>query len=489
MVVLRTAAGTERTESRRAGRPPSWRSRTPSFDPLALALAAGAAAAYASLSILLHQHLGSQGLDLGLFDQAIWHYSRLEGPESSIRGFPSLLGDHLHPILALLAPLYWLWDDVRMLLLAQAVLIAASILPVMAFARRRLGRVGALGLTAAYALSWGIQYALVSDFHEVAFAPLLIASAVYLADVRRLKSCLAVLGLLLLVKESFGIFVAFFGLYLLARREVRAGLVAFAAGVMWHYLATEVLMPYFNGGDDYTFWRFSQLGTGLGDALLNIVRAPWLPFEVMVDSPEKVRTLAFLALPFLGLFLLSPVAILAVPLVLERMLSTDADWWGTDEYHSLAIAAVLAMGAADGLRNLLRLAGARRVPGPRAGAALGVVLVGLSFAAPHGTPLARLVTPSFWIRTEEEQAAARAFAIIPEHDGSVAAQNRLLPHLSQRSRAFLIRPATPLTDYLVFDATGEAEAGPEVRARRSRYRTVFEQRGVTVMRRRGTPAP
>ena len=49
----------------------------------------------------------------------------------------NLLGDHFHPLIAVLAPLYWIWDDPRMLLLAQAALFAASMVPVARFAERR----------------------------------------------------------------------------------------------------------------------------------------------------------------------------------------------------------------------------------------------------------------------------------------------------------------------------------------------------------------
>lgn len=61
---------------------------------------------YSTISILRHIHFGSAGYDLTIFDQAVHNYSRFQAPASSFRGFENLLGDHFHPILALLAPLY-----------------------------------------------------------------------------------------------------------------------------------------------------------------------------------------------------------------------------------------------------------------------------------------------------------------------------------------------------------------------------------------------
>ena len=71
------------------------------------ALAATCAASYALTAVFRHQHFDSS-VDLGIFDQAVWHLSRFEAPSSSIRGFSNLFGDHFHPIILLFAPLYWL---------------------------------------------------------------------------------------------------------------------------------------------------------------------------------------------------------------------------------------------------------------------------------------------------------------------------------------------------------------------------------------------
>src|SRR4030095_11368803 len=101
------------------------------------ALAAACAAAYALTSVLRHRHFDSS-VDVGIFDQAVWHLSRFETPASSIRGFSNLFGDHFHPIIAVFAPLYWVAPAADTLLVAQAVLFGASVIPVFLFMRTRL---------------------------------------------------------------------------------------------------------------------------------------------------------------------------------------------------------------------------------------------------------------------------------------------------------------------------------------------------------------
>ena len=79
------------------------------FGPAAVpyALAALFFAIYSAHSLLRHRRMETHAYDLGLFEQVVRAYSNLEAPVSDIRapGF-NVLGEHFHPILALLAPIY-----------------------------------------------------------------------------------------------------------------------------------------------------------------------------------------------------------------------------------------------------------------------------------------------------------------------------------------------------------------------------------------------
>src|SRR5262245_31429746 len=94
--------------------------------------------AYALYGLFRHWHFGSNAFDLGIFDQAVWHLSRLEAPASTIRGISNVFGDHFHPAIALLAPLYWIAPAPETLIVAQAALLAASVIPVFLYVRDRL---------------------------------------------------------------------------------------------------------------------------------------------------------------------------------------------------------------------------------------------------------------------------------------------------------------------------------------------------------------
>jgi uncharacterized membrane protein len=98
--------------------------------------------AYSALSILRHRHFESSAFDLGIFDQVVWLYSRFEIPYTTIRANrldENILSDHFHPILILLAPIFWLTDKVEALLVAQACLFAIAMVPIFFFTKMTRG--------------------------------------------------------------------------------------------------------------------------------------------------------------------------------------------------------------------------------------------------------------------------------------------------------------------------------------------------------------
>ena len=147
------------------------------------------AAIYSVFALALYYTFQTSSYDLVIFDQAVRSYAHFQPGISTIKGVHngfgpnfSVLGDHWSPILAVLAPLYWIHNSPQTLLVAQAVLFALAIPPLWLFTRRAFGggrkaTIAAYLVAVAYGLSWPIASALAFDFHEVAFAPVLTAVA------------------------------------------------------------------------------------------------------------------------------------------------------------------------------------------------------------------------------------------------------------------------------------------------------------------------
>ena len=90
-------------------------------------------------SITRFNHFNAKAYDLGLHAQVFWNTSHGRLFAGSVE-VDNYLGDHVSPIILLLAPLYRLLPDPRTLLLLQAVALASGALPLALLARRRLLR-------------------------------------------------------------------------------------------------------------------------------------------------------------------------------------------------------------------------------------------------------------------------------------------------------------------------------------------------------------
>jgi uncharacterized membrane protein len=445
------------------------------------AIAAVATIAYAAYSILRHAHYESRAFDLGILDHVVWQWSRLGLPDNPIQGFPHELGDHFSPILALLAPGYWIEPGPAAGLIGQAVLIGISIVAVERAARRRVGPAFALAICVSYALFWGIWAAVDFDFHETAFAAPLLAWALDAADEHRWRRCAFCLGALLLVKEDMGAVVAAVGVWLLVGpRERRAGLVAIAAGVAAFVLVNGVVMPAFNGGEASLSDRraFGALGSGPFDTLWNALSDPGHAIHVMTHPAGKPELLVSTLGAFLFLSLLSPLVIITIPQLAERLLASDFQLWAPDYHYTLTIAPILAIAAADGLARVR--AWLAPTPLRRAGPialALGLVMFAVGSAS-NGPPR-RLLESSYWSRSSDDRARDAAVAMIPR-DAPVAATTAFVPHLSARDDVYLLSPRGIDNANWIAAEIGGAQPAPRLRG----WRTVLRRGDLVVLKRR-----
>src|SRR2546428_1116054 len=456
--------------------------------PLALALVA--ATAYAAISIDRHDHFASNAFDLGVQDQTVWGYSRLQIIPNTVEMIPNLLGDHFHPILMAIAPLYWIWDDARVLLLVQAALLAVAGVPIFWWARERLGLRAAIAVEAAYLVFWGVLSGVIYDFHHSAFAVPAIAFGLYgvLTNRNRLFWAMLVVGLL--TRENIALTFAAIGVYVaVVQHRWRLGAAVVAVCVAWFATLIEVVMPAIAGAP-YGHWTYEALGSGPASALLHLVRQPISSLELLVDNPIKRKLWGGILGAWLLLPLISPISIVAIPTLLERLWSSNPALWSASFHYSLVIAPVLAFAAIDGLAQVQQ-----RLPLPRwraavgLGASLAVLAAGLILSFAVVRPFDEVGT---YISTEQVSDIESCLPSIPT-DASVSASNKLLPHLSHRREIYLLTMKSD-ADYIAIDLStylGQFFPGEEAQIRTiishalANGYSVACSRGTTVILRRG----
>jgi len=394
------------------------------------------AVGYAVCAVLKHWHFDTS-YDLAIYDQAIWHLSRLEAPASSIRGVTNVLGDHFHPVIALLAPLVRVAPAAETLLVAQAVLLALSIVPVFLYARSRLPFGPAAAMSIAYGLFWGLQQTATTDFHEAAFAPLAMALLLFATERRAGLGFWAAVAAVITVKEDLLPVLAFLGGFLFVRGERRRGAALLIGGLLAFVLLVLLVIPALSDRGQY----------GYRDTYSEALHTPWRIPVLLVAPPIKLLTALLWVAPFALLPLASPLGLLLIPFAPERFLSASPNHWGTIFHYSAPLAPVAAFAAVDGLARV-----SARIPdaGRRRRAMATLVGICLVFSAilPGHQPLWRLFSAGLYRFGPIERAAPTALGLIPA-DATVVAQTCVAPHLSHRSGLFRLDSDAPDADYVV----------------------------------------
>jgi uncharacterized membrane protein len=398
------------------------------------------------------------GYDLGIFDQALRAYAHFKAPMIPLKGAGyNIFGDHFHPIIAVLAPLYWIWDNVGMLLIAQAVLTAAAIPVVYRFTRRRAGEGFSLLVAAAFGFGWPLQGLIDFDFHEIAFATPLVALAIDALDRRDDRKLVLWCALLLFVREDMGLIVALFGVLLLAQRrdKLRFGLGMIGVGGLCYGLTTQVIIPHFAAGHQFAYGnQFGALGPNLSSALGNIITHPWHAADVFFTPEIKSQTLALLFLPLLLIPFRSRYWVLSIPLLAERFFNSRTNLWTANFHYNALPWVILVLATVDGADRFGLFRAERRAVLLRRG--LAAVLVATPFvlipmsASWAVVPITSLRKPyanqpANWLAT-----AKATVAWLPK-DVCVVADNHLVPHLTSRDYTTVAQADTPDPDFIALD--------------------------------------
>ncbi|GAA3166056.1 MULTISPECIES: DUF2079 domain-containing protein [Streptomyces] len=500
------ATGARQRDGRRAERLlAALRDRLPGPRPLAWSLTAACFVLYTLVALLRHRQMLNAGYDLGIFEQAIRAYAHGRAPVVELKGPGfNLLGDHFHPILVLVAPVYRLFPGATTLLVVQAALMAAACYPLTRWAHRAAGPVAGLVIGCGMGASWGIATAVTKDFHEICFAVPLLAFAVTALGERRWRAAVAWSVPLLLVKEDLGLTLAAVGGYVMWRtgRERRAGersrgtwwlgLAAVVAGVAGTAVEMLVLLPAMNPHGGFDYWQQlpggapSGGGAGLVSAALHLF---W--------PPMKWLLLFMLAAPVAFIGLRSPLTVLTLPTLGWRLVAGNEHYWQPNFHYNAVLMPLVFAGLIDVLHRRPELFPGRRRRRVLAFSATFTLIAAAVY------PFHDLVLPSAWRTPAHVRTAEAVAARIP--DGArVASSNRLAPMLTGRTTVSLVcfgtgpDPAAPtglparLPDWVISDRTDPTVKTPCPAAGTARmldlyrahgYHQITEQDGIVLLKR------
>jgi uncharacterized membrane protein len=378
----------------------------------------------------LHRNFGTYGFDLGIYDQGTWLLSRFHAPFVTVRGL-NLFGDHASYILILVAPLYRLWDDPRLLLLLQVFALAVPAWVVYRLGAKHLRNPAAgLAVALAYLAYPAMQWALTWQFHPETLAAAFLALAALAADGHRNRQLAVWLGLALLCREDVGLAVAGFGGLLMLTGQRVTGRRVLIAGLFWWLFATFLFIPLANGRQTNLF-ELNYGVTGIGPiALLRALPSMAGRGLATALSNQGVGYLLLVFVPLLALPLLSPKALLPVAPALFLNLAAIPPEQHQIRYQYLAVAApLLAVAAVRGLQVIADKRRALLAP-----ALIALVVVALAMDQRYGPAPwshAKIVSTA----SPADAAKRRAIAMIPA-GAPVSAQFNLVTHLGHREKIF-----------------------------------------------------
>jgi uncharacterized membrane protein len=419
--------------------------------------------------------------DLAFYVQGLWQF--LHGRFAvSVEHVP-LMGNHVEPIVFLIAPLFAIFRHPMTFVVVQNFALA-MMGPVGFDIAKRLGfgvKESCL-LAAALLVAPATGYVALHEFHpEALSAPLLLL----MFRARLLRSLtqhwvwfIAVLA----CKENMApLLVAYCAVNAVIDRkrglEVRAWyLWPMGLAFLWLTLCTSLITPALNAGNVDYVALYDRLGSSTSDILLNAIREPQRIAQALVRSLSQGNLVWALLFPFLCLPLLGPRWLLiSAPILLQHLLSWRSSEWMIYFHYGAPLLPLFWMAAVEGIANLDRK-GLLPTAVRRAVPLLFVVATLIAQIVLGPTALLASTTVN-WFTQEERRARQNAIVAEIPLTASVIAPLPYLSHLAMREKLYSLHyilkglktlsrasyePPLP-TDFVLIDyrdtATFDASAG------------------------------
>ncbi|HSW87689.1 MAG TPA: DUF2079 domain-containing protein [Candidatus Saccharimonadales bacterium] len=439
--------------------------------------------------------------DLGNMDQTVWntlHGRIFQTTDANGTTIVSRLAFHADFILILLAPFYVIWQNPKMLLIIQTVVLAAGAIFVYLLGKSILKNKNlALLFASGYLLNPSIAFTNLYDFHPVTLATTFLLGAFYF--LKKSKYVLFTIFLILagLTKEEIWVITALFGLYsiLLAKSNSLKnnllkifGLVIFIISLGTAYFLVMHAIPNAKGGAHFALTYYADFGSSPSQILKTIFFNPQKTIMTILQPGQLLYLFEIFApLGFLSFF--SPLLLLFTgPDLAVDLLSNSPQFHQIYYQYSASITPFIFISAIYGFKAFIK-----RFPKFQLHATYYLLLTILLSAYFFG-PLPGSKHPSltmFDSPLNNANIIENFLTDIPKKY-SIAATNNVGAHLSHRQKIFTIPVGIDQADIIIF-LLNDAYAQPSLEAQRKmaeklksdkKYIEVFKQGDFVVFEKR-----
>lgn len=313
---------------------------------------------YCLISLVNHYLFKTYALDLGLYTHALYDYAHFRMADCSMFKDVtySLLSDHFDLYLPLLSPLVYVFGSYTLLVVQIAAVLLGG-----------WGIYKLIGLytddewmpvlaTMAFFFSFGIIHAFAFDYHSNVLTAMMLPWLLYYLKQRRFGLTSLFVVLFVIGKENMSLWLFFIVIALMwdYRKDKKAlwHLATYAVFAMaYFFIVNMIVMPRL-GGQGGGFARYAYLGDNYADIAKSLLAHPLETLRMLFTNTSGLSKFDGIKEEFyvcalasgLLLTLLKPnYLLMIVPLIAQKMLAVDPNFWGISFQYSVEFVPILVI--------------------------------------------------------------------------------------------------------------------------------------------------
>jgi len=408
------------------------------------------------IAIMKHISYNTTAYDLGIFDQLLWNVLHGNGLYSSMLGH-HFFGEHVSPILFLLAPMYWIYAGPKILLIFQTMALASGAIPVYWVAEKKLqSRRLALFFSCLYLCYPPLRAINLFDFHPVTLTIPLLLFAFFYLDQKKYLLFGGFLTLALFCKEEIATIVLILGIYIaFVQKKKKLGLLLSLVGIGIFILNIWVIIPYYRQAPFGFIHRYGYLGDSVPEILKTLAFHPIYVLKHVFITKKKTYFLEIFGPLGFSSFFSPSHAFLMLPTFLQNILSDFPPQYSSEYHYSSALIPFVFISAICGVQNLFikieRKQGIKlNWNKPQLMWRFSVILCFFSLFFFGKSPIYQL--RNYYAHITNHTRITNTFIGIIPDPVSVSAQATLVPHLSGREAIYQF-PVINDAEYIFLDTT------------------------------------
>ncbi|OGH12017.1 MAG: hypothetical protein A2857_03690 [Candidatus Levybacteria bacterium RIFCSPHIGHO2_01_FULL_36_15] len=400
-----------------------------------------------------HLNFFTGRFDLGNMDQTIWNTINgriflLTNPDHI--NIISRLAIHADFLLILLSPLYLLWQDPRVLLFTQTLVLGIGAIYLYALGKDILKNKNlALAFSISYLLNPYLQKQNLFDFHSVSLATTFLLASFYYLNKNRYFAFIITIILSVLTKENIYLVASLYGIYIIFSKKKKAGIFLTALSVLvFTFLVTKLIPQARGGSDHFALSYFGEFGSTPFEILKNIFLEPLKTIGVIATN-ENINYIINLFIPVGFLSVFSPLYIVfSSPDLLLNILSNNQNLKSNNFHYAAAIIPFIFISAIYGAKKILSLK--LKIMSKKTLFYFLLIMAIFSTWQYGVLPGSKNPALEIYTRRQSDRDIIEQFLHKIPSNLSIAATNNLGAHLSHREKIYTIPIGIDQADVILF---------------------------------------